>query len=64
MAVIVANLVLIDCAGHCGSELSASVFFHPHNVNTSFADLSSTISTFMGLRSHKLALFSKSGPRF
>ncbi len=52
MAVIVANLVLIDCAGHCGIELSVSVVFHLHNVNTSFADLSSTISTFMGLRSH------------
>ncbi len=46
------DLVLVDCYGHYGNALAASVFFNSHIVNRLVAEHSTPIGAFMGLRSH------------
>ncbi len=40
-------LLLIDCAGHYGNYLAASVFFNVHIVSKSHAEFSPPIGAFM-----------------
>ncbi len=45
-------LLLVDCDGHYGTDLAASVFFILCVVSKSAAELPTPICAVMGLRSH------------